>query len=203
MHQAAAEYYAIPAVNMGKVLFEKLEAEQCGPEKYLPDGVHPNDAGYKIYADTILQKLFEMDFSFAEKEPMQKEIYEDAHLVLAGNLESGIWKKSHAIMCRRLDNYLYAYELGAEFEFKFDGKIIGLYWTVEKDSGDIIYRIDGGGEHTCSSWDKYANSFPRAHYCILKSNMAAGPHVLKIRISEQKNPQSEGHYIRIGAFLVG
>ena len=47
-----AEYYSIPVLD----LFACSGLQPCVPiiqQKYLPDGLHPNDAGHEILAEKI------------------------------------------------------------------------------------------------------------------------------------------------------
>jgi hypothetical protein len=53
-----------------------------------------------------------------------------------------------------------------------------------------------------SSWDKYALHFNRAHYALLADDLAPQKHKLTLQISPEKDEQSQGTAIRIGAFLV-
>ncbi len=52
----AAEYYSLPVLDLYKVsgLQPKIPLYQ---EKFMPDGLHPNDAGYRILADKIANFL--------------------------------------------------------------------------------------------------------------------------------------------------
>ena len=71
-----------------------------------------------------------------------------------------------------------------------------------RDSGDLIFSIDGGEEHTVSTWDDYCKICNRAGLGTLIAGLDAGPHTLKLRVSDKKREESEGYAVRIGAFLV-
>lgn len=51
-----AEYYSLPVLDLYKNsgIQPKIPVMQ---EKYMPDGLHPNDAGYRILADKIIKFL--------------------------------------------------------------------------------------------------------------------------------------------------
>ena len=105
-------------------------------------------------------------------------------------------------LCGRYPHYYEATAAGAELEFKFSGIRLGLYWMMAKDSGDIDYSIDGGEWKHASSWDFYCKNFDRAHRMMLTDDLERGEHILKLRVSDIKEEESEGHAIRIGTFLV-
>ena len=61
-HAAMAYYYGLPQVDVGEVLFTHIarklhEGETPAWMTYTTDAVHPNDAGYQIYSDTIFSHL--------------------------------------------------------------------------------------------------------------------------------------------------
>ncbi len=64
-HRAVAEAYGIPTIDVGARLYNEIvdEAEAEGKEisevwsKYFTDSVHPTDAGYKEYADYVIEYL--------------------------------------------------------------------------------------------------------------------------------------------------
>ena len=73
---------------------------------------------------------------------------------------------------------------------------------MAKDSGDLEYSVDGGEWKRASSWDFYCKNFNRAHRMMLTDDMERGEHVLRLKVSDNKEEESEGYAIRIGAFLV-
>ncbi len=56
MIRKVAEYYSLPVLDLYKEsgIQPKIPVIQ---EKYMPDGLHPNDAGYRILADKIIKYL--------------------------------------------------------------------------------------------------------------------------------------------------
>ncbi len=53
-----------------------------------------------------------------------------------------------------------------------------------------------------SSWDSYALRYSRTNYKILDDALAPGEHELVLRVLADKNAQSKGTWIRIGALMV-
>lgn len=202
-HCEIADYYHIPSINMGKELYNYIKNQHIDITEFLPDQVHPNDSGYKFYADVIIDLLPDMEWKIKHKHvPYSSKNYENAALIMSEILADHVWRESEGRMMNRLDHYIYSDHIGAELTFPFEGNMIGLYWAKEKDSGNIVYSIDNQEYKEISSWDKFALEFGRASYVILDSDLKKGKHTLHLKISNKKDNLSEGNYIRIGAFLV-
>lgn len=202
--QRVADYYNIPALDMGKVLLNKLASGEVNDKDIWIDGVHPNDYGYSLYEDFLEKHVEELDVRIDfKKESLKDRLYPNAAMVLTEGMSNEEWKLSYASMYNRLPNYIYSEKAGTKLDFEFEGSIIGVYHTIEKDSGNFAYSVDDGTEKICSTWDKYALSFGRACYSILESGLSFGKHTLSIRILAEHEEKSEGNFVRIGAFLVG
>ncbi len=202
LHQRVAEYYGIPSINVGLALYEYLEKTGAAVTEYLPDTVHPNDQGYELYAKTIQQVFPSLRFLIQKPSaPLTPGAYEQACLLPAEGLAQGPWKVGDGDMMGRFESFIACDTAGAELIVPFTGTLIGIYWTIEQDSGVIEYSIDGGPVQRQSAWDRYALSFNRACSTVLDTHLEEGPHQLQIRIAGEKDAQSNGRWIRIGAFL--
>lgn len=198
------EYYNVISLDIGRLLLDKLDKREVTDKEIWIDGVHPTDFGYSIYEEYLEKTVENADVEIdALKKPMTDRLYPDADLVLTDSMANEDWHKSYCTMCNRLPGYIYCEKPGAELELEFSGSIVGLYYTIEKDSGDILYSVDGGKGERFSTWDRYALSFSRAHSCIINDKLDVGRHKIRIEISEDKAEKSEGRFVRIGAFLVG
>lgn len=210
-HMAAAHYYGNMQIDMGEVLRNRVRLAGGDWNSYTVDTVHPNDEGYKIYADVVISRLkealsweaCELSKKILPKPLFGENSYEGAHLADASCATFGEgWKLVSESLCDRYPSYYESTVPKSELEFKFSGIRLGLYWMMAKDSGNIEYSIDGGEWKTASSWDFYCKNFNRAHRMMLTDDMERGEHTLKLRVSENKEDESEGYAIRIGAFLV-
>lgn len=209
-HQAAALYYGNMQIDMGEILRQRVHLAGGDWNTYTVDTVHPNDEGYRIYADVVVSKLSEA-LSAQADELCEKVLpesvfgdksYEGACLVDASKADFGEgWEFVDKSLCDRYPHY-YEATAGAELEFKFTGIRLGLYWMMAKDSGNIEYSVDGGEWKSATSWDFYCKNFNRAHRMMLTDDLERGEHILKLRVSNNKEEESEGYAIRIGAFLV-
>ena len=209
-HQAAALYYGNMQIDMGEVLRQRVHLAGGDWNTYTVDTVHPNDNGYRIYADVVISRLkeallAEADSLFGKILPesiFKERSYEGACLVDASEADFGEgWNFVESSLCGRYPHYFEA-TAGAEFEFKFTGICLGLYWMMAKDSGNIEYSVDGGEMKFATSWDFYCKSFDRAHRMMLADGLKRGEHTLRLRVSNNKEEESEGCTVRIGAFLV-
>lgn len=211
-HMSAALYYGnVMQIDMGEVLRNRVRLAGGDWNTYTVDTVHPNDEGYRIYADVVISRLKEALSHDADKifekslpESIFGEMsYEGAHLVEAGEATFGEgWTFVEKSLCDRYPSYFEALNPGKELEFRFSGIRLGLYWMMAKDSGNIEYSVDGGEWKNASSWDFYCKNFNRAHRMLLTDDMERKEHLLRLRVSENKEDESEGYAIRIGAFLV-
>ena len=205
-HNKLAEYYGIPQIDVGYEAFKRYgKSVDEFAAKHFTDGVHPNDTGYRKYADIILEALETAEFNELDesKEYIFGRKFANPDMILCEALANDTWKLSYNTMYDRLPNYIYSFNKDDELTFEFDGSFLGEYYTIEKDSGIMEYSIDGGDWKERSMWDKYALQFNRACSSILEETLPEGHHVVKIRNAGKKDEKSEGYYIRIGAFLVG
>jgi len=123
-------------------------------------------------------------------------------LVYAWDLDAPGWAVEDESLAGRLPRRIAATAPGAALRYRFRGTTIGVYWLVAPDSGDIAWSIDGAPPQRASSWDPYALQFTRAHYAILSDRLVRGEHEVHIQVLGDKQPESRGTAIRIGALLV-
>ena len=219
-HSAVAYVYGLPQIDVGEVLFTHIarhlhEGETPAWMTYTTDAVHPNDMGYQIYTDTVtehLQKWFSDAPAPTALQPHRQPpllfppevshigAHMDDACMLADTDDK--WHRVDQSLCARYPRYLECTEPGGTLTFAFEGTRIDLYFMMARDSGDIIFSVDDGEEHHLSSWDSYCKSFNRANLGSLVSGLKPGAHTLRLRVAEQKQPESEGYAVRIGAFRV-
>jgi lysophospholipase L1-like esterase/cephalosporin-C deacetylase-like acetyl esterase len=209
VHQEIADYYNIPSIDVGKVLWKNVSNGQGTWEEYLVDGVHPSDAGYAVYSETVRKFLSESIVPCKEPVPrtiggpLKESVLVKSCMADAWDAQQEGWTKLDETMAGRFPHMLVCNIPGTELNFRFKGTAIGLYWLIAPDSGDIEWSVDKKEAKVISSWDHYALSSSRAFYQILTEELEPGEHCLKIRILKEKQPESKGTWIRIGAFLVG
>ena len=219
-HSAVSHAYGVPEIDIGSALIHRVLADgspRADKEdwlRYTVDTVHPNDAGYAVYAEVVRGRLGEMIESserldalrtYAMPAPLvpDSESHMRARIVDCGEASAdGKWKLVEEPLCGRYPRYLECSEPGGELSFEFEGRQVGVLWMMAKDSGDAMCSVDGGIPFRISSWDEYCKDFNRANSACVKTGLPEGKHVLHLRVSDEKTDGSEGYAIRIGAFLV-
>lgn len=204
-HIEIGKYYNIPVINMGDEMYEYANENGIDFNDLFCDGVHPKDSGYEIYTNIILKHLKRIELNIIDDTLplLYKRRISNPRLLMGSTLANDTWKLSCYDMYGRLPNYIYSYTPGDELTFEFDGTFLGIYYTVEKDSGTLEYKVDNREWQKEALWDKYALGGNRAHYLTLCEELNDGTHTVTIRNSYEKEEKSEGHYVRIGAFTVG
>jgi sialidase-1 len=208
VHEKLAKHYSIPSINVGKVLCEQINSGIGGWDEYTPDGVHPSDKGYIIYANEILKFITSAlskpigDYVRTLALPLSNKPAKYAQLDDAWKSYQQGCEKEEITMYGRKYELLVSNTPETKLVYKFRGTGIGLYWIIASDSGNVEWVLDDGASNKASSWDKHALNFDRVNYCILDSNLEMGDHRLEITISNEKAPESKGTYIRIIGFLV-
>lgn len=197
--QKIADYYNIISVNMGKAVYEKMEAGNFDIKAYTTDGVHPNDKGHGIYAECVVNALEKMRIDYRCPEKFLTKEIKNPSLVIPR--ATGNWKESRFKTYGIDEPYIYSNTPGDSYEHTFTGTIVGVVFLMEKDCGIFRYSIDDGEEKTFSCYDHYCDRFPRTSYTILADSLTNGKHTIKITVSDSKEENSEGTYIRISAFL--
>jgi lysophospholipase L1-like esterase len=207
-HQAIARHYGVAEINVGRELVDAITRKEGTWESWTTDTVHPNDAGHARYQKTM-EAFLESHRGdaptpalFSLPDPLTKDSFAGAHLDDATSVFAPGWIKEEKPLAGAYPHYLATDVPGSDLEHIFTGTTVGIYWLIAPDSGDIEWSIDGGEPKRLSSWDKYALKSSRAGYVILADDLPSAEHKLKIRVLPEKNPQSKGTWIRIGAFLV-
>ncbi len=206
-HQRVAGHYGIPSINVGKALRTAILEGRATWESMTKDGTHPLDAGYSLYAGKVCEFLEAHigDMPPPAKSALPRALSENpmetAKMLDGWSANAPGWNREDISLANRFPHRITSCVPGTELTVPFSGSVIGVYWLVARDSGNIEYSIDGGPLRTVSSWDQYALQFDRANYRILEDGLPQGQHLLMLRVSETKAEQSAGNWIRIGAFL--
>lgn len=210
-HHRVAAHYGIPEVNVGYELYRQVVESHGGDWKVLlPDNVHPNDAGYALYAEEMAKFLTDQEAAGGEArteelpEKLTVAPLEKGRLLDTWSLPATTgWVQEDESLSGRYPHRLTARgpEAG-ELRICFHGNAIGLYFLTAPDSGILEWKLDGGEWRARNTWDTWALRFTRANYAILESELPPGEHELWLRVSAEKDEQSTGYTICIGAVLV-
>ncbi len=204
-HIKLADYYNLELINIGDGMHDKAMHDGIEFSMLFTDGVHPNDMGHNVYSDIIIEQLKNVDFKNTDinQKLLFGREFENPGLLMGNTLANDTWKLSYNNMYGRLPDYIYSFTPGDELSFEFKGTFLGLYFTIEKDTGSIAYKIDDGEWQEKSLWDRFALQFNRAAFDILYEELEDKIHKVTIKNINKKDEKSEGYYIRIGAFTIG
>lgn len=208
---AVAHHYGIPSVDFGEVLRARVLLDGGDWLKYTKEGVHPNDDGYRVYADCLTAWLEKTladakpeDLPHPMPEPLCRIRYENADMYDACSAEYAVREGFAPVkesLCGRYPSYIEATEPGAKLTFTVNGTCGGAYWMLAKDGGDLLVSVDGGEERHYRAWDHYCLDFNRAAHVLFFKDLPNGPHTVELRVADTKDEQSTGHAIRIAAIM--
>ena len=215
-HQELADYYHIPTVNVGKVLWQVIHDSTDGKEgnaswaTLTRDFTHPNDAGYALYAETIKQFLQPLILVAADNAPhlmptpLHADVITCGKLIDTWDLDAAGWSKEDTFACETLSTPHCRPRArdGIALCFHWNGHRRLLADSTRFRRHRLLYK-NGGSLKRLSSWDKYALKFTRANYKVLAEGLENKAHELVVRIAAEKNEKSTGTWIRIGALLLG
>lgn len=201
-HRNVAEYYGIPYIDVGKALIAEIEATGRDWEYYVADYSHPNNLGYQIYSDTIIDTISAMltaagnttaktEHKISET-PYTTNTPQNVITMFADEIEhDDKWRfDNSADADMRYDTALIAREEGAKITIKFEGCMVGYVGYVKKNAA-VKVTIDGGYEKTVN----HGNS-ENGVEALLYDDLAPGEHTLTL---EYVGPG----YFTIGAILIG
>lgn len=198
-HKEVAAHYGIPTINVGFALVEEMNKTGKPWEYYVTDIVHPNNEGYKVYADCIAKELKAWLVSSPDKSgssahempanalvsnrPVSSEIVKAEALT---NHSGFVTSNSKANAVAHVGQTLYGAE-GAVIEFEFEGRGLGMLVDGSKSPIALI---------TVDNETPFTKKFRENIYeDTLLENLNYGKHTVKIEIIS-------GSKIVVGGFLV-
>lgn len=210
-----ADYYGIPSINVGKSAALMVNSGKWGKREFASDGVHPTDACYEVYADTIVEcgKLAFEKFDKKNDYPIKRiplisslsaVPLEPARMIPAENAQlKGSWKLNVKSPSGYFPSVIESETPGDEIVLNFTGSCIGYFDVRGPDSGTITYSIDDNDWITLENFDQWAKNFSRSHCVKLAEGLAQSKrHTLHIKIADSQPDGSKGKFFRPGYFLV-
>jgi len=219
-HQLIAHYYHLPFINLAKEVRDKMNNKEFTWTDDFKD-LHPAVFGQELYFATIkslLQDCFDdkNDDTTGVKtslpKPLDKASFQNGRYC---NIKNAVYKNGWAITEKwqptdglyTRDGFVNVPVLssttpGAELMLSFKGTAVGIAIVSGSDAGTIAYAIDKAEFKNIDLYTPWSGMLHLPWYVLLGSDLKKGNHVLKIRISEQKNKASKGNACRIVNFLV-
>lgn len=219
VQDAVADYYGIPTINVAAPIFTlvregkwQIRPAKDADNKDLPippgvtnfsnDGVHPNDAGYALYAQTIQNAGPEIADASQPgahelKVPLMKDNWENAKLVtVEASMFSPGWKKLDAAnglgksFGNRMPEIWEATQPGEKMKFSFKGTAAKLYDLLGPDGAQVWITLDGKKrDKPVARFDSYS-SYHRLATLHIADNLPDAVHTVEIEIDTQQPDRS-------------
>ena len=209
-HEAVATHYGIPSVNMALPAARKLLDGTLTASDFSKDGVHPTDAGYQIYADTLtaflesqrLQKPISLR-THSLPAPLRPDSLEHARMISPAQMApyGAGWATDTHNPTGSFPEMLVSETPGAAQTVAFSGPILAMFYVLGPDTGAFDYQIDGGAWQTLDPFDSFAKGYARSHYRLLADGLPNTAHTVTFKVRAEHNTDSKGNWTRIGYLL--
>ena len=182
-HREVAEYYGVPCIDIGNALVAEMNKTGNLWDKYFIDNLHPNDTGYKVYADEIEKNLKDLLNEGKSKAPKKHDIkgmyavtnpYKTLKRVDISKIGDEKWRYSQKTTFGYGTTEYISPKEGAKLNFEFEGATLAGFCRVKKGcqlkitvDGTEINYIEQGAD------DSFADT-------ILLDNLTPGKHKVTI-----------------------
>jgi len=220
-HTAVLEHYAVSTIHLAREAADQITAGTLTWKEY--GGTHPKPPGNRIGADMIktllgdawskpLAKTAKLTTHSIPRNSLDKGSYSNGHFqaLETASTDSGWkvhqpdWKNIPGGKRARFSNIplLFATAPGSETTIKFNGQAIGAFVVAGPDAGIVEASIDGGAFKKVDLFHRFSKGLHYPRTVMFATDLPPGDHVLKLRISKDKNKDSKGHSARIIQFAV-
>ena len=157
-HRELAAYYGIPCIDVYSEIKSRVDSGDISTRDFLHDGTHPNDTGYRLYADVMTSYLERMRRQtgaatpFPET-PLTKNRYESAAMIELAKLpEQGSWTVAQPALVgtwfdhqpsRWHDTAIRPRHDGASLSLDVTCTGVGLYYEITNGGGPLRLEADG------------------------------------------------------------
>ena len=205
-HRDVADRNGLLSIKLSDFIYAKCRETGENPHDFYIDWVHPNDYGYKTYAEFIEQVLSEelAKSKGAEKiaphslVALSDGLLTNAHLV-TGEVAYDLNGWTYEEKGMRYGGHLIANQPGSTFKFDFEGTDLGLFYNAGEHNGKLKFVVDGKEQMIIDTYLWHENCKEK----ILFTCLAPGKHTVEVTVGDEKNGKSDGFKVEIGAFLVG
>ncbi len=154
---ALAEHYGLPVIDIYSAVKTRLD-QGLTTREILTDGCHPNDQGYQLYADIVIEQLDALRVATGEPgeppfAPLTANRYESARMVPLVGLEQGSgWEAGIPSVVgtwfdhtpsRWHDSSVRATREDAALSVDLDVTGVGLYFELVPDGKPLVVQVDG------------------------------------------------------------
>jgi lysophospholipase L1-like esterase len=217
-HEAVAEYYSVPTINLAKEVAEQITAGTLTWQTF--GGVHPAPAGNAI-ATRMVEQLFDRAWpaplaqgaslapSPVPLTPLDPLCYANGRFIdpKAAKIKQGWtlgvpdWTSLPGGKRPRFTSIpmLCATEPGAEVALDFEGTAVGAYIVAGPDAGIAEVSLDNGPFLALDFYHAYSKGLHYPRTVMLGTALQPGPHTLTLRVSDKT--KSAGRALRIMQFV--
>lgn len=206
-HRQVAEYYDIPQVTMGWSLWlEELKGTLTWAD-YFTDEVHPNAKGHALYGQVVAHELEPLLTGEPTVHPLPSPLtarpWSHTAMTYVKDIPHPGWEEKTQTYWNYDMTWVMSDKPGNELSYDFEGNLIGVYWHLAMDTGDVEISIDDSPWHRSPTWDGWVLQAPeRINYKIWAQDLSDGPHQLRLRITDGSQwAKCQGNNIRLIAFL--
>lgn len=225
-HERVAEHYQLPSLDLAHEVQRRIAAGQFDWARDFKD-LHPSPFGQELYFRSIV-RLFDVAWKSpaqvgdspreskvepaAPVKPLDPFAYDDGQFVSPSRAVEvdGFgwvrpWKPEVKVGTRAgfVDVPMFVGEKpGAKFSVRFDGRAIGLFLTAGPDAGIIEYRVDNGPWKRRDSFTRWSRGLHLPWALMLETELPSGPHLVDIRMAQEKNDAAVGTALRIRDILI-
>lgn len=171
MHETAAaqdavcEHYGVTSIDVGRALSREMGGYDAAVwSTYFKDGVHPLDAGYRVFADAIIEYLGEYllgepalaygetkahtvpaDYADKRSESFTLKYVPIDNLEMFDSIKGFTLNKTGVFQnCTKTRGFIYPSEEDNQFTYTFEGTGLDIYLEFAGGKYWIEYSVDGG-----------------------------------------------------------
>ncbi|MFC2128987.1 SGNH/GDSL hydrolase family protein [Bacteroidota bacterium] len=220
-HNKVAEHYNIPTINLAKEVTERIDNGEFNWKDDFKN-LHPSPFGQGIYANSMIQFLNNAFYGHIDNneqirahnlpEKLDQFCYDNGSLIKISSVKltkgwhfDPLWKPEDNTGVR--SNFvnvpmLISDKIGSTLQMKFEGNSIGIVVAAGHDAGIIEYRINKNAWQELNLFTSWSKNIHLPWYYTLANELTQNMNELEIRISKDKDEQSNGHACRIRYFFV-
>lgn len=222
--ELVAEHYQLPSINLAREVHDKIRHGEFDWKQDFQD-IHPARFGQALYFENIRALLDTCRRTYGrsggagrpggvvklpsplDSADLERGRYADIRLARpdSGWVLYPDWVPGDKADTR--PGYVHVPVLAAEkpgagLALSFRGTAVGMAVVSGPDAGIVDYSLDGGAFVSLDLYTQWSSWLHLPWYVLFGSALTEGPHILRLRVSGEKNQQSKGYACRIVHFLV-
>lgn len=219
-HNRIAETYQVASINLAKEVTDRINAHEFTWKDDFKN-LHPSPFGQDIYFRSIRtflengwnrldpkakstkyilpKQIDKYSYTNGSYVDLSKAILiKDWTIVESWKPTDGAHTRKQYVNCPAL----IADQPDAELSLPFKGGAVGICVAAGPDAGTIEYTIDDNPFKKLDLFTQWSSGLHIPWYHVLADELSNSKHILRIKISQDKNEKSKGTACRIIHFLV-